>query len=399
MPAALLTVSILLLLCHMLGDYYAAFYGPLVPRLRETMGLSLPAVTMLATIYGAASNFMQPVFGMIGERFGRRKLLGIGLVLSAVGMSGMGVARSLPAMTATLIVGGIGVGMFHPVGAAFAGRLGGEWRSAVLATYMVGGNLGVMLAPLVVPAVAQADMRLIGLMAIPGVGLAWLILQGLPAEGPAPPKRAATHLADVSAAFRRVWPIFIDVTLRFVPLTLYATLLPIYNKDRGMNEIEAGRPLAAFMLAGGAGVVVGGYLSRRISHRALVISSEAAAGVCLLIAPMANGLLYYALLAVGAFFAYLVMSAQIAVAQRLVPQTEGAASGIVMGLAYGLASMALTPLGWLAAYWTQTSGSELTALTRLLQVSTVCFFAAAAAAAAYGVQPAEAERAAGNTKE
>ena len=67
-----------------------------------------------------------------------------------------------------------------------------------------------------------------------------------------------------------------------------------------------------------------------------------------------------------------------------------------MGLAYGLSSLALAPLGWLAAYWTQTTGSELTALTRLLQVGTISLFAAATAS---WLLPASAERATKEAKE
>ena len=75
-----------------------------------------------------------------------------------------------------------------------AARLGWSrgWLSCILA------------AGLALPAVAQADMRLIGLMAIPGAGLAWLFLQGIPADAP-PPRRCA-KIRSATAAISRINP-------------------------------------------------------------------------------------------------------------------------------------------------------------------------------------------------
>ncbi len=366
-----------LLLAHLLGDFYASFYGPLIPILRDQLRLSVVAALTLATVYGVTSNFLQPVFGLLGERFGRRRLLALGIAGAAIGMSGLGFGVNTPAIALLLVVAGLGVGLFHPCGAALAGQVGGARKSAAIALYMVGGNLGVMLAPLIVPPLAQYNLRALALLALPGLAFAlWLWRRG---DEPKPPTARAVrlHPAEAWDVFRRVWPVFLDVILRFMPVTLFATLLPLYNKLRGMDNIEAGRPLAAFMLAGGVGVLAGGWAAGRVRHRALVVLSETCAAVSLFLAPLTWGAAYYVLLCAGAFFAYSLMSVQIAAAQRLAPHTEGAASGIVMGLAYGIGSLALIPMGWLCDYWTARLGVEVWAITLVLQIGALSLFVAA----------------------
>jgi FSR family fosmidomycin resistance protein-like MFS transporter len=377
MAAASYMPFITLLAAHLLGDFYAAFYGPLVPVLRDRLHISVVSALTLATLYGVTSNFLQPVFGMVGERFGRRRLLALGIAGASVGMAGLGFGANVPLIALMLVIGGIGVGMFHPCGAALAGQVGGARKSSAIAMYMVGGNLGVMLSPLIVPPLAQMDLRYVALLAIPGLVFSvWLWRRPLDEEPPHAPA-AGFHVAGTWETFRRVWPVFVDVILRFMPVTLFSTLLPLYDKLRGMDNVEAGRPLAAFMLAGGVGVLAGGWMSGRVRHLTLVVLSETCAGVCFFLAPMCWGAAYYVLLCVGAFCAYSLMSVQIAAAQRLAPRTEGAASGIVMGLAYGIGSLALIPMGWLSDHWTATLGVEVWAVTLALQTGALSLFLAA----------------------
>lgn len=379
MAAGSLIPFITLLMAHLLGDFYAAFYGPLVPVLRDQLHISVVAALTLATVYGTTSNFLQPVFGMVGERYGRRRLLALGIAGASLGMAGLGFGTNVALIGVMLVIAGVGVGMFHPCGAALAGQVGGRRKSASIAMYMVGGNLGVMLAPLIVPALAEVDMRYVALLAIPGLAFSfWLWRRPLDEERPHTPARIG--LAETWETFRRVWPVFVDVILRFMPVTLFATLLPLYDKLRGMDNVEAGRPLAAFMLAGGVGVLAGGWLAGRVRHVTLVVLSETCGGVCFFLAPMFWGAMYYLLLCVGAFFVYSLMSVQIATAQRLAPRTEGAASGIVMGLAYGIGSLALIPMGWLSDCWTAALGVEVWAVTLVLQVGALSLFVAAALA-------------------
>ena len=68
--AGALTTIVPLLIAHLLGDFYGSFYGPIVPHLRDRLGLTLTMTGGLAAVYMATSNFLQPAFGILALVFG-----------------------------------------------------------------------------------------------------------------------------------------------------------------------------------------------------------------------------------------------------------------------------------------------------------------------------------------
>ncbi len=367
----------LVFFAHVVGDFYAAFYGPLVPFLKERLGLTLTMTGGLGAVLAVGANFMQPAIGLWSERVGRRHFVTVGVLCAAVGMSFLGLAWNLPVAYIALLVGGLGVGLFHPCGAAIAGNAAGRVRSTAVAVYMTGGNLGVSLAPVVVPVVAAASVQWLPLLAVPGVLFAGLLWRSLREEDDCARPSGEGSLVKLAEVFRRLWPIFLHVMLRFIPMYAYFILLPLYGTLRGMTDIQAGRVLALFVLSGAIGSLAGGYLSDRLPRRPLSLVSNIGAGVCLLLAPSAQGMAFYGLLVIGSILFYLALPLQIVMAQERVPRAESLASGIVMGFAYGFSGLALVPLGRLGDHVASLTGSELIGVTRILQLAPLFLFAAA----------------------
>jgi len=366
----------LLFVAHLVGDFYAAFYGPLVPLLKHRLGLTLTATGGLAAVNMVAANFLQPAIGLWSEHVGRRHFVAAGVLCAAVGMSLLGTVSSVPAAYGALLLGGLGAGLFHPCGAAFAGNAGGRLRSTAVAVYMAGGNLGVTLAPAVVPVVAEAGTGHLPWLALPGAMVAaWLWRMLRDEEGKAVPSAPPLVLKQVCA---RLWPIFLRVVLRFFPMHACFVLLPLYGTLRGMSNVAAGRLLALFLLTGAVGSVVGGLLSDRLPRKPLMVVTEIGAGICLLLAPGREGVPFYGLLTLASAMFYLAMPLQIVMAQERMPRVESLASGVVMGFAYGFCGLALVPLGRLGDFLAARSGSELMGVTRMLQVAPLSLFAAAA---------------------
>ena len=71
------------------------------------------------------------------------------------------------------------------------------------------------------------------------------------------------------------------------------------------------------------------------------------------------------------------MPLQILMALERVPRTESAASGVVMGFAYGTATLLLVPLGWLGDYYARVADSKLIGVGRELQAAAAFLFVAA----------------------
>lgn len=370
----------LLFMAHMAGDFYASFFGPLVPALRDKLGLTLSMTGALAAIYTITANFMQPAIGLLSERGTRRHFVAAGVLCAALGMSAIGFANSFLTLCVILAIGGLGIGAFHPCGAALAGASGGRRRSTAISFYTAGGNVGVMLAPMIVPVVAAAGMGRLAYLALPGVAVAFLLWTLLRRESATSRADAHAHSIRFGNALKKLSGISLHVVLRFVAISAYFILLPLFGTLRGLTRIQGGRLLSLFVLAGTVGALVGGYLADRLPRRPLVVLTEIGAGICLVLAPLTTGAAFLIILSIGAFLAYAAMPLQILMAQERVPRTEGAASGIVMGFAYGVSSLLLMPLGWLGDHWTKVTSSALLGVTLELQVAAAFLFPAAAVA-------------------
>ncbi len=369
--------TILLMLVHFVGDFYGAFYYPLVPYFRERFGLTLTAIGALASLLTCCSSYLQPVAWMVEDRLGARRAMIAAICAAVAGAGFLAFAWNLASLAAALLLCGLGVGLFHPIGAALSGRSGAESRVAAIGFYMFGGSIGVMIAPLLVPRVAAADIRWVAALAVPGLIFAAVLCLRLRPAGE--PPRMKARAGQIGRVFRRLWPIHLDVVLRFIPLTAYVLWLPVLAALRGQSKADVGRSLAFMMLAGAVGVLAGGYIGVRLTGRWVVILSEIVAGVALVLAPRTGGALFCALLGAGSFLLYMVTPIQIAVAQRLAPEADSAASGIVMGFAYGNAGLMMLPLGRLGDYWKAATGDELLSVERVLQLS-ACFLVPAVVA-------------------
>jgi len=367
--------TILLTLVHLFGDFYGTFYSPLVPYFREHFGLTLTATGALAAVLTSCSSYFQPLAWTVEDRLGGRGALIAATCAAAVGAGLLAFVWSPASLAVALLLCGLGVGLFHPIGAALAGRSGAGSRVAAIAFYMVGGSVGVMVAPLIVPRVAAADIRWLVALAVPGLIFAAALYRWLRVASE--PPRMKARPGQIRRVLRRLWPIHLDVVLRFVPLTAYVLWLPVLASLRGQSKAAVGQSLAYMMLVGVVGVLAGGYIGMRLTGRWIVVLSEVVAAAALFLAPRTEGALFYGLLGIGSFVLYMLTPIQIAVAQRLAPETESAASGIVMGFAYGNAGLMMLPLGRLGDYWKTATGDELLSVQRVLQVS-ACFLILAA---------------------
>lgn len=164
----------------------AAVYGvrmALVPLLVvEVLDQPSGMAGVALTVFAAGNAAVLFVSGRLSDRWGRRPLLITGAVVCAVGTTGLGIAPNLAWLLVTSFVAGLGSGMFTPAQqAALADIIGPRARGGpVLAGFQMSADLGTVLGPIVVGAIAQqlsygAGLAVTGsLLAIAAIG--WLIV-------------------------------------------------------------------------------------------------------------------------------------------------------------------------------------------------------------------------------
>ncbi|WP_225724740.1 MULTISPECIES: MFS transporter [unclassified Nocardia] len=180
----------------------AAVFGvrmALVPLLVvEVLHQSAGMAGVTLTVFAAGNVAVLFSAGRLSDRFGRKPFLVIGSIICAIGTAGLGIAPNLPWLLATSFVAGIGSGMFTPTQqAALADIIGPRGRGGpVLAGFQMSMDLGTVLGPIAVGALAQQVSYGLGLAVTGGLlaiaALVWALV-------PEPSWRSAAEPADALA--------------------------------------------------------------------------------------------------------------------------------------------------------------------------------------------------------
>src|SRR5947209_9498156 len=90
--------------------------APAAPHIAESFGVPAVAVNVAITAYVLALAVLIPISGWLADRFGARRIFMTALVLFTVASAGCALASSLPVLTATRVLQGVGGAMMVPVG-------------------------------------------------------------------------------------------------------------------------------------------------------------------------------------------------------------------------------------------------------------------------------------------
>lgn len=301
-------------------------------------------------LFSLTTNFGQPVFGYLIDRYRLRNVIPFGLGVASVFMCAVGFAPSLWVFVAFMMLSGLGIALFHPRGGALAAEASGSRRAYGMSIFGAGGATGYALASLGAPLLHDLGLR-VGLRPLQGLifalplGLAavyllWRFNPHRDAPDTATPPPQFSLRRHLLPHLRPLLPVFVVMVLRSATVTSFATFIQVLQGDLGHSPLFQGAVLFVFVGGAASGGMVGSHLSERYGRRFITVTS-------LLLAPP---LLYYALsapplLLLGLLFAagFTLRGAEhvnIAQTQDLLPHGMSTASAISMGFTWGIAGLA-----------------------------------------------------------
>ncbi len=117
-----------------------------LPAIATELG-ALERVSWIIVTYLVAATCAAPVFGQLGDVFGRRKLLHIGLVLFAAGAVGCALAPDLGTLVGARIVQGFGGGALYTLAQALIGEIlppreRGRFQAYIAGTFAAASTFG-----------------------------------------------------------------------------------------------------------------------------------------------------------------------------------------------------------------------------------------------------------------
>jgi len=338
----------LLFVGHLLNDGFASFLAPLLPLLIARLDLSFAMAGLLGTTRILMNSLMQPGLGHLVDRVQRPGLVVIGPILTITAMSLIGTASNYLMLMAVMVVAGLGTALFHPAAAALVAAGDHKRKGLMMAFFSSGGTFGGALAPIVIVTYTQAfDLNRSPWLLIPGLLLVFAFAWPLRNVLPKPERR--THerfrLGHLPRRFFLLWSV---IVLRAISATAYASFMAVMVTQRGGSTLTGGIAISTFLLAGAIGSFFAGNLSDRWGRRWVLFGSMLLATPLYLLFLHGPKLWMLPVIGIAGLLDLSATPVGVVAAQECLPGRTGLVSGLVMGLAWGMGGLALTPIGWLS---------------------------------------------------
>ncbi len=364
----------LLFVGHAVNDGFGGFFAPLLPLLIQRLDLSLALAGFLGTIRIVTNSVLQPSLGHLIDRAQRPSLVVIGPLLTVAAMSLIGCARSVTALVLLLVAAGIGTALFHPAAASLVTAGKPARAGLMMAFFSSGGTAGAALAPVAIVAFASAfSLERMPWLILPGV--VFVAAFALPLRRIAPARSAALpSQARACPLPRRLAILWAAIVLASLSATAFSTFLAVLVTERGGTSWVAGAAISAYLVGGSAMEFLAGNLSDRFGRKIVMIGSLTLAPPFLLGFLLGPTSLLLPFAALAGAFSLAYSPVGIVAAHECVPGRTGLVSGLVMGLAWGVGGIALTPIGWFADNYGLVSVMTFVAFLPLAAAGLLLFY-------------------------
>ena len=311
-------------------------------------------------IYGLTQGLLQLPFGMASDRFGRKRVIVLGLLVFSAGSFWAAAAPDLHGLLIGRSLQGAGA-VSAAVTALLADLTRDEVRTKAMA--LVGASIGLMfslslvLAPLLAAAVGLAGLfGITGVLALLGVVV---VIWGVPQAPPMQPGAARGRLVDVlrhAGLMRLNLGVFV---LHAVQLAMWVAV-PALLVQAGLAkeqhwQVYLPAVLGSFVLMGGMFALERRGHLRKVFLAAILLITLVEVGL-LLVSSGAPGLLTLAGLLFAFFVGFNILEAtQPSLVSRLAPTPV---RGTAMGVYNTLQSLGFFMGGWMGGHLVRLGGGQ-----------------------------------------
>ena len=357
---------------HLIVDLSQGILPVIMPLLAQSLHLSYFQVGTVVLAFTFSSAIIQPVFGVLSDRYSMPWLMPLGLFLSGLGLALTGMVDSYGLLLFVVLLSGIGVAGYHPEGSKVAHFASEDNKAgSSMAIFSVGGNLGFGLGPMVaifLLSFAGLD-SILGVM-IPGVLAALVFLFLLPRFKKILAKHSSNQKKDIEQNAKS------DDRRSLILLILYVTIrswihsgliyfIPFYFPSfKGIAEPEY--LVSTFLIAGAVGTVLGGPFADRFGGRNGLLASMAVSLFTVYPFIHFNGTWIPVLAFIVGASLISTFSVTVVFGQRLLPNNIGLASGLLLGFGVGMGSIGIILLGVVADHFGLSLTMNLISLLPIL---------------------------------
>ena len=348
---------------------------PLLPRLAAEFSASLGQVSLVITAFAVAYGLAQLLFGPLGDRFGKYRVIAWACAASAVTSLACALSQDLPSLMAARLAAGTSAAAVIPLAMAWIGDVVAyERRQAVLARFLIGQITGFAMGVWGAGyAAEQLDWRspffaVAGLYTLAAVVLQ-VVRRRLPASAARPPGAPGNALQRTLQEFGAVlalpWARVVLLTVLLEGACLYGPFAFIASHLHlrfGLPLSTVGALVMGFAAGGLLFALAAPVLVRRLGEVVLVRSGALLMAVALLAlaAAPAWGWALPACMALGLGFQMMHNTLQTH-ATQMAPERRGAAvaafaCSLFLGNAIGV-GLAGALVGRVGTGWLMLAGA------------------------------------------
>jgi predicted MFS family arabinose efflux permease len=329
----------------------------LLPRIASEYGVGLAAASAVVTAFSITYGAMQLIFGPLGDRFGKLRVIACAAGGAAIASLGCFVADGYQALVVARAVAGGCFACIIPLAMAWIGDVVPyEERQPVLARFLIGQIMGIAGGAALGGLAAQSAS-----WSWPfAVFAVWLASGGAALavasrRDPAPRGAASRFFPDIAEVLRGAWPrvVLVTVFAEGMVVTGAIAFVPSHlHYVRGMELAAAGSMLVAFGLGGVGFALAVRRVVRRLGERGLAAGgtlSLCAALALLALVPWAAAAAVACL--VAGFGFYMLHNTLQTNATQMAPRRRGAgmalfATSYFMGQSAGVAIAGAAAQAW-----------------------------------------------------
>ncbi|HEX3478287.1 MAG TPA: MFS transporter [Kofleriaceae bacterium] len=249
------------------------------PDLHARFGLDDAQFGLLQTLFMLPHAAATLPFGWAGDRYDRRHVIAVGIVLASVAGAAGAIGHSYAGLAVSRACVGLGTAAVVPVANSILGEVfEGPHKASRMSLF----NLGLFLGGVVgfAAGTALGFPAVVVVLAVPGLALAvWIIALPVPRHRRPPPavgwwrylaQLAQLFVADAGAllAIRTLRRVMVSATAMAFATGGYAAWLKEFlTREKHMTDAEAVRLLVFTLFGGLGGILVGGRIADRLRRR------------------------------------------------------------------------------------------------------------------------------------
>lgn len=332
---------------HALHDTYAGFISPLLPYLIEKLSLLKVEAGMFILFYQGAS-VLQPIIGHLGDKTNLKKYALLMPAITGISLSLLGVAPNFTLALMLCLIAGISSATLHSTLPALVGSLSGKQMGKGMSFWMVGGETGIMIGPLLVTAVVTTvGIQATPWLMIPGILITVVIsflLKNIPDHNENVKLLNKIPMKELAAI---ILPMAGLIGMRSILRVTAEIFLPVYLLEKGVNPLIAGSSVSLLLGFGVLGALVGGTVKDWFGFRIVMVGSVVFASLGMIIFTISRGVMQVIGLAVVGTASMMVLPIGLAYVLESFPNNRSLANSLYLASFFAINALAGVFTGFL----------------------------------------------------